>query len=524
MTDGDARRRLTRRGFLVGAGSTVALGACTPAPFRPPWRPAPVRLPEFPFTLGVASGDPYMNGVLLWTRLAPAPLDGGGMPPVDVAVDWEVATDERMRRVVRRGSAVARPEQAHSVHVDVRGLAPDRWYWYRFKVGDWVSRLGRTRTMPPPARHRGPLSFAFASCQNYPAGYYTAYRHMAEEDLDLVVHLGDYIYEGGPGSGPRRHNSPEVTTLEAYRNRHALYKTDPDLQAAHAAFPWAVTWDDHEVENNYADDVPQDGGPPAAFLERRAAAYQAHWEHLPMRVPDPAGASMRIFRRVELGRIATIHLLDQRQYRSPIACDQLISSAGFVCADMEAENHRLLGEEQQRWLADGLSSARSRWQVLGTGTVMSEINLVEPVEPKLVNLDQWDGYPSARQRVLEAVAASRSDAVVISGDIHVSGVADVRLDYDADDAPNVASEFVGTSISSTANDAFGSVVDQVVDTHSHVKWADAEHRGYVRCTLGADEYRADYRLVDTALEPESPIRTASSWSVEPGRPGPTRTA
>ncbi|MGK2928743.1 MAG: alkaline phosphatase D family protein [Acidimicrobiales bacterium] len=516
---------LTRRSFLAGASSLALVGPVGDEMARALQRrrPDPVVLPGFPFTLGVASGDPHQNGVVLWTRLAPDPLAGGGMPPTDVAVQWEVARDEHMRQVIRRGTAVARPEYAHAVHVDVHGLGPDRWYWYRFRVGDWVSRLGRTRTMPPPSRRPSTLAFAFASCQNYPAGYYTAYRHMADDDLDLVVHLGDYIYEGGPGSGPRRHDGPEVTTLDAYRNRYALYKTDPDLQAAHAAFPWAVTWDDHEVDNNYAGDVPEDGGPSEPFLQRRAAAYRAYWEHLPMRVPPPTGPDMRIHRRIELGGLATVHLLDQRQYRSPIACPEVISSAGPVCDAMDDPNHVLLGAEQQRWLADGLAATRSRWQVLATGTVMSELDLLKPSEPKFVNLDQWDGYPNARRQLLEAVAASGSDTVVISGDIHASGVGSLRLDYDDPDAPDIATEFVGTSISSTANSAFGTLVDQVVESHPHIQWADAAHRGYVRCTLSHDEYRAEYQHLDTALEPDSAIRTATSWRVEPGRPGAIQT-
>jgi alkaline phosphatase D len=502
----------------------VALGALAPWPSFSALAGTSVPLDEFPFTLGVASGDPHTTGVVLWTRLAPSPVEGGGMPPTGVVVDWEVARDEAMSQVVRRGSAPARPEHAHSVHVDVKGLAPDHWYFYRFRAGGWISPVGRTRTMPPPSRPQGELALAFASCQSYPSGFYTAYRHMAEEDLDLVLHLGDYIYEGGPGSGPRAHEGPEVTTLEAYRNRHALYKTDPDLQAAHAAFPWAVTWDDHEVENNYAGDVPEDGSSPEAFLARRAAAYKAYWEHLPMRIPAPVGPSMSIFRRIELGRLATVHLLDQRQYRSPIACEQLVSSAGFVCDELEDESHVMLGEEQQRWLAEGLETARSRWQVLATGTVMTEVDLLRPAEPKLVNLDQWDGFPRSRRRVLDAIVASGTDAVVVSGDIHVSGVGDLKLDYDSADAPIVASEFVGTSITSSANAAFQDLVQQVVETNPHVKWADAQRRGYVRCTISPDDYQADYRLVDTVLEPESAIRTATSWQVERGSPGPIQVA
>ena len=220
-----------------------------------------------PFTLGIASGDPLPDSVVLWTRLAPDPLHGGGMPPEPVAVDWEIAEDEKLARVVQRGTAQARPEFAHAVHVDVRGLQPARWYWYRFRAGGVESPIGRTRTAPPAGAAVPRLSFAFASCQHYEQGYYVAYRHMAQENLDLVVHLGDYIYEGAIRTDRvRRHNSDEIQTLTDYRNRYALYKGDPDLQRAHALFPWIITWDDHEVDNNYAGDVEEHGAPRQQFL------------------------------------------------------------------------------------------------------------------------------------------------------------------------------------------------------------------------------------------------------------------
>ena len=237
-----------------------------------------------PFSLGIASGDPWANSVVLWTRLAPDPLRGGGMPEVSVPVKWEVATDERMQNVVAKGTTTAKPESGHSVHVEVGGLQPARWYWYRFTVDAGASPVGRTRTAPAMNARNENLNFAFASCQHYETGYYTAYKAMAQDDLDFVMHLGDYIYEGAPVKDrPRQHNSAEIKTVEDYRNRYALYKSDPLLQSVHTNFPWIVVWDDHEVDNNYAGLIAEDNAPKDEFAKRQAQAYQAYYEHMPLR-------------------------------------------------------------------------------------------------------------------------------------------------------------------------------------------------------------------------------------------------
>ncbi|MGH9855867.1 MAG: alkaline phosphatase D family protein, partial [Blastocatellia bacterium] len=301
---------VNRRRFLIGAGALSGLALAGQLPSYAQTRT--VKFATDPFSLGVASGDPLPDGVVLWTRLAPDPLNGGGMPPHGATVKWEIATDEQMKKVAQRGSTVASPEFGHSAHVDVRGLQPGRWYWYRFMVGSAVSPIGRTRTAPALNAQLGRLSFAFASCQHYETGYFTAYKHLADERLDLVVHLGDYIYEGAPvANRPRQHNSPEIISLEDYRNRYALYKSDPNLKLAHAAFPWIVTWDDHEVDNNYASDVPEDSQTRSAFLERRAHAYQAYYEHMPLRRSSlPRGSELRLYRRLRFGDLAEFSVLD----------------------------------------------------------------------------------------------------------------------------------------------------------------------------------------------------------------------
>ena len=318
------RGQTDRRAFLIGGLAIVGAGALSRVQARPRWDASP-------FSLGVASGDPSPDGVVLWTRLAPDPLNGGGMPPAPVTVRWEVAEDEAMRRVVKQGQATAVAEWAHTVHVEVDGLAPARVYWYRFHAGDATSRVGRTRTLPRAADEVDRLRFAFASCQHYEAGFFTAYRYLATEDLDLVFHLGDYTYEGpGRDGQTRKHRGLELATLDDYRNRYAQYKLDPDLQNAHAAFPWIVTPDDHEVDNNYADAISENNDPRDAFLKRRAGAYQAYYEHMPLRRRSiPSGPNIQLYRPFTYGQLASFFVLDTRQYR-PIS--RAVTAEGHVPA------------------------------------------------------------------------------------------------------------------------------------------------------------------------------------------------
>jgi alkaline phosphatase D len=276
----------------------------------------PPGLPEQLFTLGVASGDPLPDSVILWTRLVPDPLALGGMPDAPVPVEWEVAADEAFGDIVAKGTASAEPAFAHSVHIDAVGLAPDSWYWYRFTVGDRVSPTGRTRTAPADGAAVERLRFAFATCQEWESGYYAAHRHMADDDIDLVVFLGDYIYEGDPGNGPLRSNAHAAPVdLDGYRLRFGQYKSDPDLQAVHARFPWVLTWDDHEVDNDYAGDSEEASNPQpdaVAFRARRAAAYQAYYEHQPIRIDPPSGPDVTIYRDLAWGSPAPPTRSDSR--------------------------------------------------------------------------------------------------------------------------------------------------------------------------------------------------------------------
>ncbi len=507
-----------RREFLAGAGASLLWAIAG----RPPHGAAAVvAVPKFladPFSLGVASGDPTPDGTVLWTRLAPDPLDGGGMPPQIIPVGWEVATDDRMRRVVKRGTIAARPDLAHSVHAEVRGLDPSRWYWYRFKVGSNLSPIGRTRTAPARGTHSDKLTFAFASCQHYEDGFYTAHRHMAREDLDLVVFLGDYIYEGGIRPGrTRQHNGAEIVTLSDYRNRYALYKSDPDLREAHAAFPWIVTWDDHEVDNNYAGAIDQDASSSEEFLRRRAAAYQAYYEHMPLRVSSlPGGPNMRLYRRLTYGSLAEFSVLDTRQYRADQPCGDGHKERCPKAFDPRAT---LLGPDQERWLLRGLDQSRARWNVLAQQVMMSQTIEVAG-DAKKYGMDNWNGYVAARNRLLSFIRERRpSNPVVLTGDIHSNWVCDVKTDFDDLKSETIATEFVGTSISSGGDGTTNRAeADRRLAANPHVKFFSAQ-RGYVRCVLMPERWQSDYRVVEAVTRRDAPITTRASFIIENGRAG-----
>ncbi len=501
-----------RRTFLsiagtAGAGFGFALAGASTAPVA-----ASPRFRTYPFTLGVASGDPWPDNVVLWTRLAPQPLaeDGsGGMPQHNVPVQWEVAEDEGFRGVVRRGTVHATPELGHSVHAEVGGLLPGRDYFYRFRAGTETSPTGRTRTAPEAGTSPASLTFALASCQAWAGGRFASYRTMADEDLDLVVHVGDYVYEDG-----------NHETLADFRVNHARYKTSVDLQTAHATFPFVVTFDDHEVENNWAGHHSQDDGEAsnakARFLALRAAAFQAYYEHMPLRRSAiPRGPDMRIYRNLRFGSLAEINVLDTRQYRDDQVNDQFPS--GPLDPRALDPSRTLTGDAQQAWLFDNLAGSRARWNVLAQQTIMAHYDY-DPGTGVSVNHDQWDGYAGSRQRFLDFLGEQRpSNPVVLTGDWHSSWVNDITLDpYDAR-SPVMASEFVGPSISSGCG--WADAVAAALPANPQVKFFDGARRGYLRCTLTRDHWRSDYRVVTSAADTTDPATTLTSWVVHDGQPG-----
>lgn len=509
---------LDRRDFLRHAASVAGMAAL------PRWAWAEGTLRHDPFGLGVASGDPVSDGVVLWTRLLPAEPGAASGP---LTVRWELAEDEGFRRIVQRGTATALPELAHSVHVELAGLAPDRWYHYRFLHGDAVSPTGRTRTAPAPGQMPARLRLAFASCQNWEHGHYAAWRHLVQDAPDLVLFLGDYIYEyatpadtsGLARIQPLRH----ATTLADFRDRYALYKSDPLLQAAHAACPWGVVWDDHEVQNDYAGANGR-GDDPAAFLALRSAAWQAFYEHMPLRAASLGAHGLALHRRLAWGRLAHIHLLDMRQHRDVQACRRPAArSAGAVrpedCAALADPARTLLGTAQERWLDAGLAQdarQQARWSVLAQTTLFSP----RAYPSGLRATDTWDGYPAARQRLLRSIAGhAPRNTVVLGGDIHQNYVCRVPADTERPDAPTLASEFCGTSISSRSGTTQDRV-DAVARHNPHVLLARCEERGYGLADITPARWTTTLRAVDDPLRADSGARTLARFVVEDGRPGP----
>lgn len=515
--------QLSRRLFLRWSGALAMLPIVgRQVEGRQETRP---RFSEFPFSLGVASGDPDESSFVIWTRLAPKPLEPyGGLPAEKIAVRWEVAEDEKMKKVVRQGTTIATPQLAHAVHVVVSGLQPDRWYFYRFQCGEAVSPIGRARTTPSPDSLPARLRFAFASCQHYEQGLYTAYEHMAKDDLDLVFHLGDYIYEGpAQTKGVRRHAGPTRTrlqTLEDYRIRHAQYRSDPLLYNMHARCPWVVTWDDHEFDNNYANDIAETPHTdPVEFLWRRTNAYQAYYEHMPLRPTCvPRGPDLQLYRTVRYGRLAVFQVLDTRQYRTDQPNGDTLSPL-----DVDALNPKntLLGRQQRGWLLAQLLRSQAVWNVLAQQVMMAMVD-VDITEAKRYSMDQWPGYAYERMQLLRWIADRRiSNPIVLTGDIHSHWCNELRVDDRKPELPVVAVEFVGSSISSGGNyrpPKEAESLPLLKEQNPCVKFFNGQ-RGYVRCEVTPQSWRSDYVVVEDVLKPHAPAVVKGKFIVEAGQPG-----
>ncbi|BCL31067.1 alkaline phosphatase D family protein [Streptomyces aurantiacus] len=526
-----AARHLGRRRFLTVTGAAAALAFATNLPTAGVAAAAELdaaKITENPFTLGVASGDPQATSVLLWTRLAPTPYQAdSGLPPERVTVRWELAHDERFRHIVRRGAAIAHPEFHHSVHVEVGHLDSDRIFYYRFRAGSWVSETGRTRTAPSSRARVDELTLAAVSCQAYHEGYFTAYGHLAEDDVDVVFHVGDYLYEYAVSSvgGARNYTdrvlpdlfNRETITLEDYRLRYALYKTDPDLRAAHAAHPFVVTWDDHEIENNYADDIPENSVPQEEFLLRRAAGYRAYWENLPLRRPQrPAGPDMQLYRRLNWGRLAQFDILDTRQYRS----DQAYGDGADVPGpESDDPSRTITGATQERWLLDGWRASKALWNVVPQQVTFSQRKL-DLNEAAKMSMDAWDGYRASRGRVLAgAKAAGVDNLMVLTGDVHVGYAFDIKDDFDDTASRTLGTEIVTTSVTSGRDGAEKPANwDTYTRANPHLKFYNGR-RGYTTVRLGRESARADFKTVVAVTTPGAPITTAAAFVTEVGDQG-----
>jgi alkaline phosphatase D len=476
----------------------------------------------YPFTLGVASGDPLPDGVVLWTRLAPKPLEGGGMPMTNVTVDWEIARDPRFGSIAQKGTTLARPELGHSVHVEVNGLEPGREYWYRFRAGDELSQTGRTKTAPPAGAPVDRLRFGVCGCNHYEMGYFTAFRRIAEERFDFVFHTGDYIYEGradgGRGDRVRQHNGHEPYTLADYRNRYALYKSDRDLTAAHASAPFLMSWDDHEVENNYAGDFDEKGTPPEIFRLRRAAAYQAYYEMMPLRADTlPSGSYMRIYRRLQFGSLIDFSVLDTRQWRTDQACGD---GSHTGCAEALDPARTIMGAEQEKWLFDNLANVKAKWTVIGQQVPIFARDMRGLDPDGAFSMDKWDGYVVSRQRLFARLQETKApNPIVLSGDVHQHFGADLKTDFTNPKSATVGVEFTNSSVTSVGDGSDVSATwQQTKGDNPHIKY-HSNRRGYIACTATPSSMRADFKILERVTVPDLPIKTGGSLVVQAGRSG-----
>ncbi len=509
-----------RRLLLQAAAAATAVWLPGSAASQP-------RFSADPFGLGVASGSPTHDSVVLWTRLvASGFFQDLGRDGIDVR--WEVAHDEQFARVAARGQATAVHELAHSVHVEVPGLEPDRWYFYRFMAGDAVSRVGRTRTFPAPGTAAQKLRLAYASCQRWEHGYYGAWRHMQGENLDAVLFLGDYIYEYPAAGYPvRLHTGGWAVDLDDYRARHALHKGDPDLQGMHAACPWLVSWDDHEVQNDYAGLLAGENGPGVEnFAARRAAAYQAYYEHMPVRASVltravaglAAGAELRLYSQHRFGSLASITLLDNRQYRDPQACARA-GRSGLVdpaaCPAWDDPARSFLGAAQERWFDGAMSASAAGWNVIGQQTLFGRRD-ARPGPGQMLWNDGWDGYGAARARLTQSLQRHQvANTVLFGGDVHENWVGHVKADYERPESATLGVEFCGTSI--TSRSSGGPKVPERLAENPHFVFADAQSRGYGVAEFTPGRLTTTLRGVDDVTRRDTAVRTLARFVVQAGR-------
>ena len=488
-----------------------------------------VRLDSDPFALGVASGAPAPDGVVLWTR-----VDGLELSVREVTLRWEVAHDEQFTRIARSGQVQALADLGWGVHAEVNGLEPDRSYYYRFMHGDAVSPVGRTRTLPAPGGKLARLRVGYASCQRWEHGYYAAWRDLRAQEPDLVLFLGDYIYEyPGAANAARSVVGGWVLTLDDYRARYALHKSDPDLRAMHAACPWLLTWDDHEVQNDYAGLHEGNAvavlGTVANFAARRAAAYQAWYENMPVRasvltqgVPGLAqGAEMRIYQRVDYGQLASLYLVDGRQYRDVQPCLKEGGGGSSMnpdrCPAWHDEQRSYLGAKQEQWLDTTLARSGPQWNVLGQQTLFG-LRDNQPGPGQQLWNEGWDGYERARRRLTDSLQRHAvRNPVLLGGDVHENWVGHVKADYANAGSATVGVEFCGTSISSRSSDTAVAKTPERLAENPHFVFGDAKHRGYGLAEFTPERLSVTLRAVQDVTRADSAVNTLASFTVKQGR-------
>ena len=528
------KARASRRDLLKLAVAAVA-------PLSYALSPAQATLKHNPFSIGVASGSPNHHSVVLWTRLMAEPGSSKTQfADTDVSVKWEVADDEGFKVNRRAGQVVALAALAHSVHLELDGLQSDRSYFYRFQIGDAQSTTGRTRTLPHPEAMVQKLRVAYASCQRWEHGYFSAYEHMCQENLDMVLFLGDYIYEyAGAANAVRLPSGGWVSSLSDYRDRYALHRSEKSLQAMHAQCPWLITWDDHEVSNDYAGLVRgQSGNIGFDFVAQRARAYQAFYEHMPLRASAltksieglASGAELRIYGQVAYGKLANIYLLDDRQYRDRQVCNRNEAyGSGWVdtaqCEEWLNPKRTLLGSVQSQWLDESFAKAKSdtrTWNVIAQQTIFGRRDYKLGAGYSLWN-DGWDGYSASRQSMTQSMQNhALKNPVLLGGDTHENWVGHVMADAYKDDSAKIGVEFCGAGI--TARSAGNSKLAARLAENPHFVFADSERKGYGVVEFTAKQIQTELRVVDDVRQQQTKIETLAKFTVEAGVPQVQRTA
>ena len=517
---------LNRRLFLTTA--TLA-GVAAPAMLRAEGG----LLRDFPFSLGVAAGDPSSDGFVIWTRLAPEPMaPHGGMPLAPVPVDWEVASDGGFRDIVAKGTELAHPELGHSVHVEVAGLQPDRPYYYRFTAAGERSLRGRARTLPAVGASVDALKFGVCGCQHFESGYFGAYRHLAREDLAFVYHYGDFIYEysqdylfsdGLPSRPVRKNAFRNLIDLSDFRIAYGQQLGDIDLQAARCSHAFLSSFDDHEIRNDWVSDRDNwklgldaedpDAPPPEVFMLKKQAAMQAWYEHMPVRrALLPRGGMVALNRELRYGDLMAMQLLDTRQYRSDQPCGDGFKPA---CPGVFDKQAQVLGKAQEEWLAKTLGEGGAAWNAIAQQVAMMSLDRRRyPDETqKILNLDSWAGYEVARERMLARLGGVKN-AVVLTGDEHQNFCGDLVLKDKV-----VAGEFVGTSISSGGDGSDKRKgTDEWLARNPELKFAN-DQRGYLVCDVNREAWQTHFMVVDKVTTPVNSLSKRATGVVENGVAG-----
>ena len=511
---------LFKRRQLLQYASALAISSFA-NPIRLAFANEPIKFTDYPFKLGVASGDPVTEGFVLWTRLAPNPYDLTLLPQRSIPVRWEVAEDEKLQKLVQTGTGLAHADNAHSVHVEVQGLKPDREYFYRFIVGKEESAIGRTRTLPLIGKHLDNFRFAYASCQDITNGYFSAYKDMVEQNPQLIIHTGDYIYEGIYRDGGRRIPVSEAISLQDYRYLYGRYKLDPHLQQAHAAAPWLMIWDDHEVENDWGGDYSESMSDPEQFLKRKTAAIKAYYEHMPLRLSARMSrGESRIYQRTIVGDLLEFNLLDCRQYRSQPPCkDEKGHAPRYIkpCQEALSEDRSMLGLDQEKWLRRGFGHAASKWNTLVQTAPMAPFDFKQG-EGVSYKMDGWDGYAATRQRILDLIVNKQiSNPVAIGGEIHACYAGVVHAKAFDFDSPPVLNELMCTSITSGGggDERYDKTMD-LFSENTFARYFENRFRGYTLCDVSHKQWQATLRSVKNVKDPDSSCSTLRKLTIEAG--------